>query len=80
MTKRALLTDAEGEVRELTAADLRHFKPADQVLPPELFKEMGLPSNTLEQKNRMIYLSQQLSGRHLLENEAMDATADDGFE
>ena len=42
MTKRAPLIDADGEVRELTAADLRHFKPADQVLPPELLKVMGI--------------------------------------
>ena len=42
MTKRAPLIDADDEVRELTAADLRHFKPADQVLPPELLKVMGI--------------------------------------
>jgi|688.fasta_scaffold201122_2 uncharacterized protein (DUF4415 family) len=41
-TKRAPLIDADGEVRELTAADLRRFKPADQVLPPELLKTMGI--------------------------------------
>lgn len=37
MTKRAPLTDEGGEVRELTADDLRHFKPAAEVLPPELY-------------------------------------------
>ena len=42
MTKRAPLIDADGEVRELTAADLRHFKPAAEVLPPELLKIMGV--------------------------------------
>ncbi|MBC7608072.1 MAG: BrnA antitoxin family protein [Polaromonas sp.] len=42
MTKRAPLIDADGEVRELTAADLRRFKPANQVLPPELLKTMGI--------------------------------------
>ena len=42
MTKRAALTDAEGEVRELTAADLLRFKLADQVLPPELLKAIGI--------------------------------------
>ena len=41
MTKRAPLIDTDGEVRELTAADLRRFKPAEQVLPPELPKTMG---------------------------------------
>ena len=42
MNKRAPLTDADGEVRELTAADLRRFKPANQVLPPELLRVMGI--------------------------------------
>jgi uncharacterized protein (DUF4415 family) len=42
MTKRVPLIDVDGEVRELTAADLRRFKPADQVLPPELLKTMGI--------------------------------------
>jgi uncharacterized protein (DUF4415 family) len=36
MTKHAPMTDLNGEVRELTATDLRHFKPAAQVLPSEL--------------------------------------------
>jgi uncharacterized protein (DUF4415 family) len=30
------LTDDDGEVRELSTADLRHFRPASKVLPPEL--------------------------------------------
>lgn len=42
MTKRAPLTDESGEVRELTAADLRHFKPAAEVLPPDLLKTLGI--------------------------------------
>lgn len=37
MNKRAPLIDDDGEVRELTAADLRHFKPSAEVLPPELY-------------------------------------------
>lgn len=37
MNTRAPLTDEAGEVRELTAADLRHFKPAREVLPTELY-------------------------------------------
>ena len=36
MAKRLPLTDKDGEVRELTKDDLKHFKPADQVLPKEL--------------------------------------------
>ena len=42
MTKRTPLIDANGEIRELTAADLRRFKPAAEVLPPELLKTMGI--------------------------------------
>lgn len=42
MTKHAPLNDANGKVRELTAADLRRFKPAAEVLPPELLKVMGI--------------------------------------
>jgi uncharacterized protein (DUF4415 family) len=42
MTKREPLTDANGEVRELTAADLRRFKPAVEVLPADLLKAMGI--------------------------------------
>jgi len=37
MNKRAPLIDDGGEVRELTAADLRHFKPAAEVLDPALY-------------------------------------------
>lgn len=37
MSKRPPLTDEAGEVRELTAADIAEFKPAHEVLPPELF-------------------------------------------
>jgi uncharacterized protein (DUF4415 family) len=42
VTKRAPLIDADGEVRALTAANLRHFKPAVEVLPSELLKVMGV--------------------------------------
>lgn len=42
MNKRPPLTDEDGEVRELTAQDLRLFKPAHQVLPPELQKTLGM--------------------------------------
>lgn len=34
--KRPPLTDAEGEVRELTRADIRSMRPIEEVLPPEL--------------------------------------------
>jgi uncharacterized protein (DUF4415 family) len=34
--RRKPLTDREGEVRELTRNDIRRFRPASQVLPPQL--------------------------------------------
>jgi uncharacterized protein (DUF4415 family) len=42
MPKRTPLINVDGQVRELTAADLRHFKPAAEVLPPEMLKVMGV--------------------------------------
>ena len=43
MKKRKPLTDAEGEVRELTADDFRHFRPTSEVLPElvELWRKRG---------------------------------------
>jgi uncharacterized protein (DUF4415 family) len=35
------LTDADGEVRELTAKDFKHFKPASEVLPELLGTELA---------------------------------------
>ncbi len=37
MSARKPLIDADGEVRELTAEDLVLFKPAVEVLPPDLY-------------------------------------------
>ena len=37
MSKRKPMIDDEGEVRELTAEDMRRFKAASEVLPPEMF-------------------------------------------
>ena len=42
MTKHAPLTNAAGEVRSLSAADLRNFKPASEALPPDLLTAMGI--------------------------------------
>jgi uncharacterized protein (DUF4415 family) len=36
MPKSKPLTDAQGEVRELTAADMKRFRPAKEVLPATL--------------------------------------------
>lgn len=44
------LIDDHGEVRELTAEDLRKFRPASEVLPPELYA--GLLAMNQETKLR----------------------------
>ncbi len=42
MNKRIPLIDESGEVRELTAADMRSFKPASEALPLDLQKRLGV--------------------------------------
>lgn len=42
MSKRKPLIDADGEVRALTAANLRAFKPASELLSQELQKTLGM--------------------------------------
>ena len=42
MNKRIPLIDTDGEVRELTAADMRTFKPAAEVLPLSLQTTLGV--------------------------------------
>ncbi len=43
MKKRKPLIDAEGEVRELTAEDFKHFRPTSEVLPElaKLWRKRG---------------------------------------
>jgi uncharacterized protein (DUF4415 family) len=40
--QRTALIDSSGDVRELTAADMRGFKPASEVLPLALQKTLGV--------------------------------------
>ena len=42
MPKPKPLIDAQGEVRELTAADMRHFRPAKEVLPKALLTKLNV--------------------------------------
>lgn len=42
MNSRNPMIDADGEVRELTAADMRGFRPASEVLPLELQAVLGI--------------------------------------
>lgn len=46
----------------------------------EYLREAVREKNERVLKDRMTYLSKQLSGKHLLENEAIDATTGDGLD
>jgi uncharacterized protein (DUF4415 family) len=43
MRKRKPLTDEEGEVRELTSADLKHFRAPEEILSPSLLQKLSVP-------------------------------------
>lgn len=55
------LIDADGEVRELTSADLKKFRPASEVLPPALQEKIGMrrrgPQKDLTKERISIRLS-----------------------
>lgn len=59
MNKSLPLVDDDGEVRELTAADIRLFRPAAEVLPPDLhaglvaLKRRGRGPNKAPTKERV---------------------------
>lgn len=60
MAKHLPLTDKDGEVRELTKADLGTFKPAKDVLPKELLSVLpkrGRPKSVSPKKAVSIRLS-----------------------
>ena len=42
MSKRVPLTDANGEVRALTAEDMARFRPTSQALPVDLQETLGM--------------------------------------
>ena len=46
----------------------------------EYLREAVREKNERVLKERMVYLSKQLSAKHLLENDAMDAATGDGLE
>ena len=43
MKKRKPLTDDEGEVRELTSADLKDFRAPEEILSPSLLQKLSVP-------------------------------------
>jgi uncharacterized protein (DUF4415 family) len=65
MAKRKLLIDSDGEVRELTAKDMRRFKPAAEVLPPSLRKKLGVrgPQKARTKERITIRLSREVVER-----------------
>lgn len=73
MNKRAPMIDDDGEVRELTAEDMRRFRPAAEVLPPELYaglvemnratKLRGRPKAAVTKERITIRLSQEVVER-----------------
>jgi len=46
----------------------------------EYLREAVREKNERVLKDRMVFLSRQLSAKHLLENEAMDASSGDGLQ
>lgn len=40
MKPHAPIIQADGEIRTLSSVDMKLFKPAKEVLPPELYKEL----------------------------------------
>ncbi len=54
--KAQALIDRDGEVRELTSADLLKFKPAAEILPPSLKKKLGLRRDTTASRRRDLLL------------------------
>jgi uncharacterized protein (DUF4415 family) len=65
MKKRAPLIDADNEIRELGPDDIQQFRPADQVLPEQLQRDLGLkvrgPQKTPTKIPTTIRLSPEVS-------------------
>lgn len=65
MKKRAPLTDADGEVRELDAEDIRRLRPACEVLPEQVRRNLGIrtrgPQRTPTKIPTTIRLSPEVS-------------------
>lgn len=65
MPKRKPLIDSEGEVRELTAADIRRLRPAKEALPASLRAKLGVrgPQKTPTKERITIRLSPEVVQR-----------------
>ncbi|MDO9014173.1 MAG: hypothetical protein Q7U84_05255 [Polynucleobacter sp.] len=53
MKPSASIIQANGEIRTLSAADLKLFKPAREVLPPELYKELLAMNKAAKDMSRL---------------------------
>lgn len=62
------------------AAQTRSLASLFNMPSSEYLREAVREKNERVLKDRMTYLSKQLSSKHLLENEAMDATTGDGLD
>ncbi len=62
MAKLKPLTDAKGEVRELTAKDLKAFRPAQATLPATLRRKVGVrgPQRSPTKERVTIRLSREV--------------------
>ena len=62
MASRKPLIDTDGEVRELSAADMAKFRPAAEVLPSSLKKKLGVrgPQKTPTKERITIRLSRDV--------------------
>ena len=65
MPKSEPLTDTEGEVRELTAADMKRFQSTKQTLPGTLLKKLSVrgPQKTPTKERITIRLSPEVVQR-----------------
>ena len=65
MPKSKTLTDIEGEVRKLTAADMKRFQNAKQALPGRLLKKLNVrgPQKTPTKERITIRLSPEVVQR-----------------
>jgi len=62
MPKSKPLTNAKGEVRELSVEDIRRFRSAREVLPPTLASKLGIrgPQHAPTKERITIRLSQEV--------------------
>ena len=76
MTTATLSFRASSEFAEQTRSLAQLFNMSS----PEYLREAVLEKDERVLKDRTVFLSNQLSAKHLLENEAMDASTGDGLE